>query len=117
MKMSKLLTAGVLFVLAVAPMRAQSNGFLRVQVPFSFVAAGKELPAGVYTIQQNSESGIMIIHGVGEGRTVALPTMLVWTNGSEEPGAKFSTVAGQKYLDRIEMPDGTVRALLPHSAK
>ena len=70
MKMSKLLTAGVLFVLALAPMRAQSNGFLRVQIPFSFVAAGKELPAGDYTIQQTSESGIMIIHGASEGRTV-----------------------------------------------
>lgn len=117
MKISKLLTAGVLGVLALAPIRAQSNGFLRVQIPFSFIAAGKELPAGDYTIQQNSESGIIIIHGVSEGRTVSLPTMFVWSNRSEEPGAKFTTVAGQKYLDRIEMPDGTVRALLPHSAK
>jgi len=117
MKLSKLLTAGVLFVLAIAPMRAQNNGFLRVQIPFSFVAAGKELPAGEYTIQQTSESGIMIIHGLHEGRTVAAPTMFVWTSGSQEPGAKFTTVAGQKYLDRIEMPDGSVRALLPHLAK
>jgi hypothetical protein len=117
MTMSKLLTAGVLFMLALAPMRAQSNGFLRVQIPFSFVAAGKELPAGEYTIQQTSESGIVIIHGVSEGRTVALHTMFVWSSRLEEPGAKFTTVAGQKYLDQIEMPDGTVRALLPHSAK
>jgi hypothetical protein len=115
--MSKLLTAGVLFVLALAPMRAQNNGFLRVQVPFSFVAAGKELPAGEYTIQQTSESGIVIIHGAGEGRTVVSPTMFVWASGSEEPGAKFTTVAGQKYLDRIEMPDGSVRALMPHLGK
>ena len=118
MKLSKLLvTCSVFVALALVPVRAQSNSLVRVQVPFAFTAGGKTLPAGTYTIEQTSESGLMMVHAVAGGQAAAVMTVPVVTNADTDPGARFITVAGHKYLDRIEMTDGSVRAVLAHSPR
>lgn len=117
MKLSKLLTLSVFTALALAPVRAQNNGWVRVQVPFSFVAGGRTLPPGTYTIEQTSGSGLVMVHRLGDGNAAAVMTIPVVAGPETDPGARFVTVAGQKYLDRVELTDGSVHAVIARSAK
>lgn len=117
MKLVKLFVTSVSIALAFAPVHAQTNTLVRLQVPFGFIAGTQEMPAGDYTIEQTSESGVMMVRGQGVGHTVALLTMLVQAKSTDEPGAKFVTVQGQKYLNRVELTDGTARAIVMHSTK
>ena len=117
MKLFTLVTASVLIALAFAPVHAATNSGVRVNVPFAFVAGGRELPAGEYIIEQGTDSGLMMIHGRGAGHSTAFLTMTAATKTNDEPGVKFISVRGQKRLDRVELNDGTVRAVLKPPTK
>ncbi len=117
MKLLKLVTLSVFTALVVAPVHAQNNSSIRIHVPFAFVAGGKALPAGDYILQQTSDSGVIVVMGTGEAHSVALFTRSADTKNTDEPGARFTSIDGQKYLAQIELNDGTARAVLSGLAK
>jgi hypothetical protein len=117
MKLFTLLTVSVFTALALAPVHAEDNNSLRIHVPFAFVVAGKALPPGDYTLQENNESGLVMVRGRGETGSVVLLTRSADAKTSDEPGVRFVSIDGQRYLDQIELSDGTARAILPRLAK
>jgi hypothetical protein len=62
---SQILASAVLALAALAthPVMAQS----RLNVPFSFVAAGKIYPAGAYTVTRDRNFGTVVLHGENGG--------------------------------------------------
>ena len=53
------LAIAALAALTTSPASAQS----RIDVPFSFIAAGIHCPAGTYTIQENDWGSVVVLHG------------------------------------------------------
>jgi hypothetical protein len=117
MKLLKLVTLSVFTALVLASVHAENNRTIRIHVPFPFIAGSKALPAGEYIVQQTSDSGLVMVYGRGEAHSAALMTRLADAKPTDEPGARFTSIDGQKYLDQIELADGTARAVLPRLPK
>ncbi len=113
MTLSKIFTTSAIFALSLVSGHAQSGEAVRVHIPFSFVAAGRELPAGDYVLEQSGEGGSWLLHG--RSSSVGLLTSFEGENTTDTVGAEFATSAGQKYLDGIRLGDGTVRHVLYHT--
>jgi hypothetical protein len=58
--------AGLLFVLAVATVHAQSSTVVRAEIPFNFVAGGRNFEAGKYTLEQVKRQTLMV-RSMGKG--------------------------------------------------
>jgi hypothetical protein len=52
--------AGLLLVLAVATVHAQSSTIVRAEIPFNFVAGGRNFEAGKYTLEQVHSRTLMV---------------------------------------------------------
>jgi len=86
--------------------RAQDTEGVRVNVPFEFVAGGKTLPAGTYTIGRLSvetSSGISILSS-GHG-AFALP-IAVDGPPVEQPKLSFEHVGDKYFLSEAATPGG-----------
>jgi hypothetical protein len=93
--------------------RAQDTEGVRVKVPFEFVAGGKTLPAGTYTIGRQSleaYSGITI-SSYGHGALV-LPIAVDGTAGAQ-PKLSFEHVGGKYFLTEADTPGGVYSFALP----
>ena len=94
---------------------AQDTKGVRVKVPFEFVAAGKILPAGSYTVgclSADAFSGVAISgreHGV-----VVIPTVVEGT-ASEELKLSFEHVGDMYFLSKIHTPGGTYTLAIPQA--
>jgi hypothetical protein len=97
---------------------AQDASRVLVTVPFEFVAGGKTLPAGAYSVGRLSP-GIhptLLIHGKDNG---AFALVLPSTPDGESAGhaeLNFERVGDQYYLTKVETPAGvypilTLRAM------
>lgn len=90
-----LLGVGIIFMLA-ASASAQAPRRITIQIPFNFVAAGKHLHAGHYTVRSVSyenEKSIMIRSD--DGRDVAIVT----TNSSGGTAPQSATLDFRQYGD------------------
>ena len=93
--------------------RAQDTEGVRVKVPFEFVAGGKTLPAGTYTIGRQSleaYSGITI-SSYGHGALV-LPIAVDGT-AAAQPKLSFEHVGGKYFLTEADTPGGVYSFALP----
>jgi hypothetical protein len=107
--LSKIFTTSAIFALSLVSGHAQPGETVRVHIPFSFIAAGRELPAGDYVIEQSGDAGAWLLHG----RSSSVGFLTYSGNGrSSETGAQFSVSSGHKYLDGIHLNDGSVRQVL-----
>jgi hypothetical protein len=77
-----------------------------VQIPFSFIANGKELPAGKYLIaQQEQEPKIILIRSEKGTDSVLLPVLTrLSALESSEPRVVFDKVGEKRYLSQIYLP-------------
>jgi hypothetical protein len=102
---------GGLLALAIAG-HAQSPS-ATVHVPFRFVAGGKMLPAGEYTISDANISRVLLIRG-SAGNSLAVMTTAIGA-GTKTGKAKlsFERRGSELYLSSIEMPDQSVGLSLP----
>ncbi len=84
---------------------AQMGPILRVDVPFSFVAGGKTLPAGEYTFEPSNQEKEMIVRNAKSGETNFVPvlTRLGRRSGSEAE-AVFDVAGDQHYLAEVHSP-------------
>jgi hypothetical protein len=94
---------------------AQDTEGVRVKVPFEFVAGGKTLPAGTYTIGRLSleaYSGIAI-SGYGHGALV-LPIAVDGTPAGQ-PKLSFEHVGGKYFLSQVDTAGGIYTFALPQA--
>jgi hypothetical protein len=99
--MKKLLFALALVgIPAVAAMAAGSP--IRATVPFDFAVVGTELTAGVYTIEENSAQGILMIRDA-EGRIKAMFMVdrLYRTESTEQPAWVFNRYGDRYFLSHV----------------
>ena len=99
-------------ILAAAPLtaasHAQSNNMVRVNVPFGFETTARHLPAGVYTIEVDSQH-VMVIRGrAGSAATLYSSEENRTTNG---PGRLiFRKRGGQYFLGDLYLPGSSLHA-------
>ena len=73
---------------------------LRVNVPFSFVLAGKVFPAGFYTVQQTN-SGVILVSGQGTA-AIALTIPGEPVKQGSLPALRFASNSGREYLVSVD---------------
>jgi hypothetical protein len=106
-----------LFGLA-AGAKAETHREVIVTIPYDFVAGGRTLPAGTYTVSrlsddrlaglsivsQEQRSGVLVLANQFEDRT------------ADDAKVRFERVGGMYFLRSIETLDGVYTLPLPHSA-
>jgi hypothetical protein len=100
--------------LAVAA-RAQEVDQLIVKIPYEFVAAGKTLPAGTYTVRRISDRDVNELSLTSfENRTgVLLSSTVVEPNRDDKQLLTFETVGDQHILSKIETADHVFTLYVP----
>ena len=99
-----------LLALGLPALKAASGASLRVRVPFDFVVEGHELPAGDYSIEPDSQNGLLIIQGYGSGRVASVFTTPSGSwNGNSSPSLLFSESGGSRVLSRVQFAGGPAR--------
>lgn len=97
------LAAGLSALLGSPIVNAQTNSEV-AQIPFAFYANSTKLPAGEYTVERNSSSGITRIHDE-TGRGIFLTTAGETTSKMDNPRLTFACYGGECILSQIWMPD------------
>jgi hypothetical protein len=110
----KLLKSTVLFggLLALATSLSAETAILSVQVPFSFVAGGKVMPAGNYTIEQPSTGGVLLIRGNQPNSTAMVLSVNAGPTNLNHAGVTFSRRGSTVVLSNIDVPGGASYSLL-----
>ncbi len=99
-----------LLALGLPALVSASSASLRVKVPFDFVVDGHKLPAGDYSIEPDSQNGLLIIQGYGTGRVASVFTTPSGSwNGSSSPSLLFSETGGSRVLSRVQFAGGPAR--------
>jgi hypothetical protein len=95
--------------------RAQEVDQLIVKIPYEFVAAGKTLPAGTYTVRRINDRDVNELSLTSfENRTgVLLSSTVVEPNGDDKPALTFETVGDQHILSKIETADHVFTLYVP----
>lgn len=87
------------------------SAIARAKVPFEFVASGRMMPAGEYSVEVPDFNGVIVLHGT-TGNPVALLTTVA---GSAAPTTTskmiFERRNGIVYLSAVEWPDNTARVM------
>jgi hypothetical protein len=109
----KLLKSTLLFggLLAIATSLSAESAILNVKVPFSFVAGGKVMPAGSYTIEQPSNGGVLLIRGDQPNSTAMVLSVNAGPTNLTHAGVTFSRQGSAVVLSNIDVPGGPSYAL------
>ena len=81
-----LLRTSILAVVAIVAVHAQTLNF-KVKVPFDFIVGGQTLPAGQYSVDVRTVSGVVTINCVdqkGAAGTIGLPLSAVGAQNEEK---------------------------------
>jgi hypothetical protein len=105
----KLFKTTILFggLLALGTSLSAETALINVNVPFAFVAGGKTMPAGTYTIGEPSNGGVLLIRG-NQPNSAAL--VLAVNAGPSTKGSAdvvFSRHGGEIVMSAIEIPGGS----------
>jgi hypothetical protein len=95
--------------------RAQDTEGVRVSIPFEFVAGGKTLPAGTYTVGRLSVEAFSSIAILGSGHgAFALP---IAVDGAPVKQLKlsFEHVGDKYFLSEAETPGGVYTFAVPRA--
>jgi|GEM_PF-938344 hypothetical protein len=95
-------------VLMVAPWaQAQSSTGLRVTIPFSFVAGGKDLPAGEYVFSKAvGPNLITVASSSGKERLhLRIRTSLARVSAEDEHLLAFDKIGGKRILSEVWLPN------------
>jgi hypothetical protein len=91
-----------------AVLPASAGQLLRVNVPFSFVVAGKEFSPGQYRVEQ-AENGLIFVQGEGHAAAVmSYPGSLDKSSGT---GLRFTTDQSREVLVGVQIEGETSRAI------
>ena len=86
---------------------AQDLDHLVVKIPYAFVASGKTLPAGTYTLVRasNSETRALVLDNFENHASVIVVAETVENNYAAKSGVSFEQVGGQIFLSQIQTAD------------
>jgi hypothetical protein len=105
----KLLKITTLFggLLALATSLSAESASVSFKVPFSFVAGGKVLPAGSYTMWEPASAGVFLIQGADSNSSA----MVLVANGGPSTGdqatVSFNREGNMASLSTINIPGGS----------
>jgi hypothetical protein len=104
----KLLKITLLFggLLALAMSLSAETALINVNVPFTFVAGGKTLPAGQYTIGEGTGGGFLLIRGSQPNSTALVLAVNSGQSANREAGVKFSRHGSTVVMSTIDIPGG-----------
>ncbi len=89
---------------------ASAEEHLRVNVPFSFVLAGKQFAAGQYTVNENN-NGVVIVQGAGQAAAV-VTTPAEYPKSGSPTGLRFTSANNREYyLVAVQVEGETSRAI------
>jgi hypothetical protein len=105
----KLLKTTLLFggLVALATSVSAESALVNVDVPFSFMAAGKVMPAGNYTIDQPTNGGVLLIRGSQPDSSALVLAINGGPSNSNHAGVTFSRHGSSVVLSTIEVPGGS----------
>ena len=89
---------------------AQSNPML-VKVPFDFTVGSTPMPAGDYSVREDS-TGVMFITSQGLGKTIGVLTSADMPNQSNEAALRFDKVNGRYSLSEVILSAEPSRRIL-----
>ena len=91
------------FALGLAGSLAWAAGAVSVDIPFSFIVKGKEMPAGKYEIRTEGDANLAI---KGASGTALVPVMeRLADTGGKEPKVVFDkTEDGKVFLSEVHIP-------------
>ena len=96
----------------------QSQREVIVTVPYEFVASGKTLPAGTYTVTRVSEDrfgGLIISSYENRSSVVVMPNEFEGYP-SDNIKVSFKQIGDVHFLSKIETANGAYNIPVPHSA-
>jgi hypothetical protein len=114
---SVLFTIVSLFVMA-AGAKAETHREVIVNIPYEFVAGGRTLPAGPYTVSRLSDgrpADLLIASYEQRSGVYVLPIQFE-NRPAGDTKVSFERVGGMYFLRSIETPDGVYTLALPRSA-
>ncbi len=85
---------------------AWAAGAVSVNIPFSFVAKDKEMPAGRYDIAPNNDESQLTLRSAVDGGTTMVPVIeRLADTGAKTPKIVFDkNDDGKSYLSEVHMP-------------
>lgn len=110
----KLLKTALLFggLLALAMSLSAETALINVNVPFAFVAGGKTMPAGQYTIGEQSNGNFLLIRGTQPNSTALVLAMNAGPSTSSHAGVSFSRRGATAVMSSVEIPGGSSYTLV-----
>jgi hypothetical protein len=82
------------------------------EVPFAFEAAGKNFPAGAYTVDSIA-GGVIMIHNANSGETAAVMASPAAYTAIPKPGMVFDKAADMATLSGVKLSSGLTLTLPP----
>jgi hypothetical protein len=105
---STLLLLSMFIALTVGNAFAYNNSPITIKVPFDFVVGKKTLPAGEYTVRENSGSGAgttLLIQNTKSKVAVITGTQpFNLQNGKVKAKVEFAQYQGQYFLSSVQIP-------------
>ena len=102
----------------VAEAKAETHREVIVKIPYEFVAGGRTLPAGTYTVSRLSDdrlAGLSIVSREQRSGVLVLPNQFE-NRSADDTKISFERVGGMYFLRSIETLDGVYSLSLPRSA-
>jgi hypothetical protein len=98
--------------------QANSRGAVTVTLPFEFVASGKTLPAGTYTLRAVSDNPAdgLILNNYENHVGVIVHPIEIENAPARKPTVSFQRVGTQQFLDRIQTTDIVYNLPVPRAA-
>ena len=104
------------FTLALGLMGAMATAVhaesFSAEVPFAFEAAGKNFPAGVYTVEPVS-GGVIMIHNAASGETAAMMASPATLVEIPKPGMVFDKSTDVATLSGVNLLNGVSLTIAP----
>jgi hypothetical protein len=110
--MTKRIASLVGLALLAVSATAQIVSKVEVNVPFSFVAAGKTWNAGTYNVDIRPDNGLAVLHSNESGSRAFLTQASQSQNIGNETALRFQSYGDQWVLQSIILP-GTRAEVLP----
>jgi hypothetical protein len=112
--MKKILSALAMIGMFAATSMAADIFTLKARIPFDFAVAGKQLTAGVYTVERQSTPGVLMLRNAAGRVDVLFVAMPVYTNtDAQTPMLVFNKYGDRYFLAKIWPASGAGAQLNP----
>ncbi len=115
----KLFKTTLLFggLLALATSLSAESGLINVNVPFAFVAGSTVMPAGIYTIEEPTIHGVLMLRGNQPNSTAMVLAVNGGPSNTTHAGVSFSRRGSSIVLSTVTVPGGSSYSLVASEHK